>query len=292
MTSIGRRTDKIKAGKGCTEISSEVVAVVWSFNVENLGVVRSMSNEEGSRKRKSIFLQTICAKCNFSIATVGRPDVKIDLGSIGSPRKPFDRRRLAVNCLANVTPAKPVFGANSGRGDADGRSDRHNRGRGGGGHRGANLDEMVADTEKVDVVAASNEEVDMVMVDNSEVTPDIREEDGLRMTTAPSTCQARLKSSLVLPDSEGKPKSTKRTVATDIQEPTISAWNPPSNKDQPERQTEHSEANRTWTRTNEHLDEEGRKLPHFPAIGDKRDSVEEPLELRWTGGSIEQAAIL
>ncbi|GAV07983.1 hypothetical protein RvY_17750 [Ramazzottius varieornatus] len=29
-----------------------------------------------------------------NVASVGRPDVNIDLGSIGSPRKPFDRRRL------------------------------------------------------------------------------------------------------------------------------------------------------------------------------------------------------
>ncbi|GAU88164.1 hypothetical protein RvY_00910 [Ramazzottius varieornatus] len=66
----------------------------------------------------------------------------------------------------------------------------------------------------------------------------------------------RLKLPLVLPGSEGKPKSTMRTIATDIKKPTIPASDPTINLEQLERQTGNNQASRKWTGTSEPLDED------------------------------------
>ncbi|GAV04088.1 hypothetical protein RvY_14421 [Ramazzottius varieornatus] len=70
------------------------------------------------------------AVTNRSVGT-GRPDVKINLGSFGPPRKPFDHRHLGnqppQHCNSNRNRGRGY----GGRGGAYGRSDGRGGGRGG-----------------------------------------------------------------------------------------------------------------------------------------------------------------
>ncbi|GAU98033.1 hypothetical protein RvY_09236 [Ramazzottius varieornatus] len=186
------------------------------------------------------------SSCHASAITIspvgtGRPDVKINLGSIGPPRKPFDHRRLGnqppQHCNSNRNRGRGY----GGRGGAYGRSDGRGGGRRGGHGAGRSGGRSSG-----------------------------RDSDGQR-GYCPWNCGGgwprkatrtwiRRARRITLPSvqlgSEGEPKSAKKTLATDSKNPT-------THMEQLEHQTGNDGA--SWTRkwTSENLDEGGKNVPSF-----------------------------
>ncbi|GAV04208.1 hypothetical protein RvY_14520 [Ramazzottius varieornatus] len=175
-----------------------------------------------------------------SPVVTSRPDVKINLGSFGAPRKPFDHRRLGnqppQHCvavlMATLTDAVVVVGA------------------------AMALEGAVDVAVEVAVEVAVDVIVDVIVTDNGDTAPGTAKGCPRKATRTWTRRARRITLPSVQPGSEGEPKSAKKTLSTDSKNPT-------THMDQLEHQTGNDGASRTWKWTSENLDEGGKKAPSF-----------------------------